>query len=53
MREQDRPAIADPLVEFDRSFSGLAGKIRRFAVDAEGHSHSPYSPLTVPDHTMR
>jgi hypothetical protein len=35
MAEQYRPAVADPLVEVDRSLGGLGGEIRRFGVDSQ------------------
>src|SRR5205807_6019776 len=41
MGEQDRPAIADPVVKIDRALGRLGREIRRFVVDAQGHDPPP------------
>ena len=41
MREQDRPAVADPLVELDRALGGLGREVRRSGVDAKRHDETP------------
>ena len=41
MREQDRPLVADPVVEVDRPFRGLRREIGCFVADAKCHGSSP------------
>ena len=41
MREQDRPAVPDPLVEADLSLRGVGGEIRRLVTDANCHLRPP------------
>ena len=42
VREQDGPAIADPVVEGDGALGGLGGEVGHFAVDAQGHGVSSF-----------
>src|SRR5262244_2291467 len=42
MREQDGPAIADPIVEVDLALGGLRREVRRFGIDSERHWRLPY-----------
>ena len=35
VREQDRPAVADPVVEVDRPLGRLGREIRRLVIDAQ------------------
>ena len=44
MAEQDRPAVADPLVEPDRSLGGVGLEVGRGVVDAQAHVSSPHMP---------
>ena len=37
VREQDGPAVADPVVEVDRALRGLGGEVGGGVVDAQGH----------------
>ncbi len=37
--EQDRPAVADPLVEVDRAFRGLGREVRCFVAYPQCHGH--------------
>src|SRR6185436_11986274 len=41
VREEDGPAIADPLVEVDGALGGLCREVRRLAVDSECHGILP------------
>ena len=41
MREQDGPAVADPVVEIDRALRRLGGEVRRFGIDSERHCRLP------------
>ena len=41
MGEEDRPLVADPLVETDLSFRGLSGEVGGFVSDAYGHVRPP------------
>ena len=41
MGKQNRPAVADPLVEVDGALGGLRLEIRRGVVDAKRHGRSP------------
>src|SRR4029077_2479906 len=40
MGEQDRPAIADEVVEIDRTLGRIRREIRRFGIDSERHGHA-------------
>ena len=51
MREQDRPAVADPLMEIDRSFCGLSGEVGCRVVDAK--SHRKLRSAEMPRNTRR
>ena len=41
VREQHRPLVADPVVEFDLAFGGLRLEIRRGVVDRQCHGKPP------------
>src|SRR6516225_4129026 len=41
MREQDRPSIADPLMEVDDALGSLRIEVRNFGVDSQRHDTSP------------
>jgi predicted metal-dependent enzyme (double-stranded beta helix superfamily) len=41
VREQDRPATADPVVEPDGAFGGLGGEVRCLGVDSQRHNCTP------------
>src|SRR5258708_14362459 len=45
MREQDGPAVADPLVEIDPALRALRRKVGRFTVDSQCHDSPPLSRL--------
>ena len=38
MRKEDGPAVADPLMEIDRTLGRLGFEIRGLVVDSQGHS---------------
>jgi hypothetical protein len=41
MGEQNRPAVADPLVQIDDALRRLGGEVRGFGVDPQRHNTSP------------
>src|SRR5690348_11780727 len=41
VREEDGPAISDPLMEVDRPIGRLRREVRRFGVDPERHAFPP------------
>jgi hypothetical protein len=42
MREQKRPAVADPIMEFDLAFGGFGLEIRGHSANLESHISTSY-----------